>query len=202
MPAELKLISTWIFAFSIVLSVLVYVGKVNVYQVYFNWDLVLTKKQFWRIFTSLLYFGPLGLNVVLGLFGFRFLMSCEKNFFETRPLDFLLFIAFAMAAVLFYAYETLVLLPGGMFTTFFMFYWAKRSPEVNFFFFNIRVRASYFIYLISFKEIAQGSFDSLYVLLASHIYFLLHDVINLKYDTNLLKFPDEANKFVRNLLRN
>lgn len=45
-----------------------FMGLVSPLNLYYNFDLIVTKGQYWRIFSSFFFFGPVGLDFVLHLY--------------------------------------------------------------------------------------------------------------------------------------
>jgi Derlin-2/3 len=122
---------------SILITVLCFALNKNQWPEFFNleWNAVLTKFQFWRIPTSFLYLGPLGLNYILTIqFVWTYMAQLERlNYHE--PEQFLMMLLFG-ATTLMVGYFWLGFSPkflGHNLSTYLVYIWAKifEGTDVN-----------------------------------------------------------------------
>ena len=126
--------------------------------------------------------------------------SVEGSFFSGRPLDFLFFTVFGIFMFFIYALKYSTLFFGSMLASYFIYYDSKRTPDNRVFFIGIPfpVQHSYLPFIFLAMDFLNGaSFKSeLYAFAVSHLFYFIHDVINIKYDKSFLYLPDAANRFV------
>ena len=191
---------------SIIVSLLHYLQVVDAYQLYFNKDLIFHHKEIWRLFTSLFHFGPLGFNAIMHIFNFlQYSTSSESSYFTGKPADFLVFSLFGCICMWLYATVAPVIFLGHMFTSYFTYYWSKRSPDNVVFImqipFGINAPWVPFVFLTFniLNSSIKNSLPDLFGFAAAHLFFFIHDVINLKFGTKILVAPDSLNRVLLNM---
>ena len=200
---ELYHISTFYVLTAFIISFLSYIKVLDQYQLYCNYELIFQGHQYWRLFTSLLYFEELSTKSIAMLLTFaNYASSCEVLYFSTRPLDFIVFSIFAAASAMLTGWICGRVIFSMDFYFFFVCYKSKRAVDNQFAVFDIILSQSFLpFFIILLTWIAGDSIKSLVLIyLFSQLYFIVHDVINIKYGTHLLRCPESANKFLRKLL--
>jgi len=122
---------------SLALTLASFVLNKNVWPDLFNleWVAVVTKLQFWRPFTSFLFFGPLGLNYLLTIhFVWTYMAQLEKLNYK-KPEEFFVMMLFG-AVTLLAGYTLTGLSPkflGHNLSTFLVYVWARifEGTDVN-----------------------------------------------------------------------
>ncbi len=151
---------------------------------YYNYDLIVEKGQYWRLATSFLFFGSFSLDFLFHMyFVVRYCRLLEEGSYRSRPLDFIFMLLFGMCVML-------VLALGGnsIFTkikflghplAFMMVYVWARMPE------NLHVRMSllglfpfsapYLPWVLLLFSLLLGNpvETDLMGILVGHIYFFL-----------------------------
>jgi len=186
---------------SVGVSLLHYLQVVDAYQLYYNKDLIFQHHEYWRLFTSLFHHGPLGFNALIHILSFlQYATSSESLFFSGRPADFIIFSLFGSAAMWIFAAFTPIIFLGHIFTSYFTYYWCKRSPDNRVFLMNIPIGINgpyvplLFLGISILNTSLKQALPNLIGFGTAHIYFFLHDVINTKFNTRLFYAPDSINK--------
>lgn len=198
---------------SLVMSILLYLEVVDDYQLYFNFDLIIHNKEYWRLFTSLFHFGRLGLGSIFNVYLFlTYLTQLESLNYQGLPLDFICFIIFGSVFIWIFAIKFSLTFLGSILVDYVLYYWSKIFPDNRVLaLFFVPIPAGYIpIYHIVVVSIFNSSSPNffktqllpcIYCILISHIYFFLHDVINTKYDVPIFRFPIKLNRIINSLFQ-
>jgi hypothetical protein len=91
---------------SIGISALVSLDLVSPLKLYFNWPLIWSKREYWRLVTSLLFRGSLtSVHTFFDFFMFyRHSSWLERIEFGNKPADYIVFFFFGCVNLLFWAY--------------------------------------------------------------------------------------------------
>ena len=92
-----------------------------------DWKPVLTRMQIWRLFTSFLNFGPMGLGYIMTAHFVWTYMSTLERLNHNRPYDFWIMFVFGQLSML-VGYPLLKLSPGFLghnLSTFFVYIWSR-----------------------------------------------------------------------------
>ncbi len=91
---------------SIGISALVSLDLVSPLKLYFNWPLIWTKHEYWRLITCLVFRGSLSsAHTFFDFFMFyRHSSWLERGEFRNKPADYIVFFIFGCANLLFWAY--------------------------------------------------------------------------------------------------
>lgn len=188
------------YAALISIGIATYVGKFDYYSLYFNKDLIFQKHEYWRLFTSLFLFKPgrFG-NWVTNLSFLRYLYYLESSYFIKRQADFLLFIIYIVLICWLIGYISPITDFLDQFSFAILYYYTRKSPAV-FLVFLFAVSSYYlpFIFIVLSDDF-YSRISLVISFVAMHIYFFLHDVINLKYNTSFFQLPDFLNQFLYNV---
>jgi Derlin-2/3 len=78
-----------------------FLDVVSPLTLYYNYDLIVDKGQYWRLITSFLFFGSFSLDFLFHMyFVVRYCRLLEEGPYRSRPLDFVCMLLFGMAAML------------------------------------------------------------------------------------------------------
>ncbi|CAP22042.2 Protein CBG00586 [Caenorhabditis briggsae] len=73
----------------VLLTTAVHLEFVTPFHLYFNWELIVRKYQFWRLITSFCFFGSFGFSFLFNMiFTYRYCMMLEEGSFRGRRADF------------------------------------------------------------------------------------------------------------------
>ena len=154
-----------------------------------DWGAVLTKFQFWRPFTSFLFFGPLGLNYLLTIhFVWTYMAQLEKLNYK-KPEEFFVMMVFGALSLL-TGYTLTGLSPkflGHNLSTFLVYIWARifEGTDVNvmdLFFLKAELLPWFFSAQTLILE-GEVPFADLLGIVVGHLYHYLTK-------NNILKVPD------------
>lgn len=125
-------ITRTILLISVLLSLLVSLDICTPYKLYFNYQLIKTKGQYWRTFTSLFYYGELSAHTIFDFLLFYYYSSkLEREDFRNKPADFLMFLAFCCSSFLVIAtYWGLQFLSPCLSATI-LYIWTRRNPNMQ-----------------------------------------------------------------------
>ena len=201
-------ISLILISYALILSILVYIDKLDVYDFYFNPHLIIHEKQFWRLFTSPFFFGSFSIETIITtVFFVNYVQSIERDFFRSLPADYLIFILFGVVACWIFGLIYPSFFLGSAIISYFLYYFSKRFPDLLFLplFMPIPLPAPFWNFLFLIYYMITGNYYGLvthiYGFFAAQIYFYLHDVLHVKYELNLLRAPKFANDFLNRLFR-
>jgi Derlin-2/3 len=139
---EIPLISRLYLTLAFSCTAACYLDLVSPLTLYYNYDLILLKGQYWRLLSSFLFFGQFSLDFLFHMyFVVRYCRLLEDGKFRGRAADFLFMLIFGAALMLVLAvsinmFSTLKFL--GQPLSFMMVYVWARSPE------NVNVRMGLF----------------------------------------------------------
>ncbi|KAF9915289.1 hypothetical protein BX616_006502 [Lobosporangium transversale] len=156
-------------------------GFTNAFQLYFDYELVFYKHQFWRPITTFLYFGPLGLDFVFHMFFLvRYSRMLEEGSFYGRTMDYawMLFLsAFSLLCL-----SPFVAMPflGSPLAFTLVYIWSRRNPSIPLNFLGLFVFTAPYLpwVLLGFTLLLNSHFPTgdLMGIAVGHIYYFFEDV--------------------------
>ncbi|OHT14729.1 hypothetical protein TRFO_02986 [Tritrichomonas foetus] len=181
---------------SLALMVLSYIGTLQHYDIYFNKDRIIENHEFWRLFTSVFFFGSMGIYPVVSLTCFlQSIVTIESNFFIYRPADFLIFLLVGMISLwAFSCFQPVFFLGSGL-SAYMTYYSGKKAPDMVGIAFIIPIPMPFaylnllFLIMDFITKNTQSLFTHLVGYAAAHMYFYFHDVLSVRYNTNFLNAP-------------
>ncbi|KAH7832372.1 putative Serine/threonine-protein kinase [Monocercomonoides exilis] len=193
---------------SIVLSLLIYSGNLSLIDIFFHPVLVIEDKQYWRLFTSFLYHGEFGLNLIINLYFFsNMCSSLETNHFRNRTIDFAFFVFFIASVIVILSLiptneKSHPILAHSLSSAF--WYYSSKLPENRhgavMLFMLIQVPFSLVAWIqILFKIVSGESImDNLKGILAGHLFYYFERVLCDDYigGPNIGKALNSAKQFV------
>ncbi|XP_065568559.1 derlin-2-like [Artemia franciscana] len=167
---------------------------VTPFQLYFNPYLIFEKYQVWRVFTSFLFFGGLGFNLLFNMiFTYRYCRMLEENSFAGRTADFVFMLCFGGFFTVICAMFVNLLFLGHALTTMLVYVWSRRNPFVRMNFFGLLPFSAPYLpwVLVGFSLLLGNSVVvDLIGIAVGHVYFFLEDVFpNQPGGMRLLKTP-------------
>lgn len=192
-------ISRYLAFLSLFISLLLYFRIITTFQIYFNIDQILYNHEFWRPITSIFCFGPFGFESAFSLFKFIYYSAeIENILYKEKPADFIIFLIFGSVSIWICAAFIPAVYLGESFSFYFFYFWGKRIASNM----NWRMTLISPIWLslaLLFISFIKGGFNFVFPELigysSAHLYFFIHDVINLKYDKHFLCMSSESNSF-------
>lgn len=183
-------------------------------QLYFNWNLILHNREFWRLITSFLYFGNFSIDFIFHMFFIsRYSRMLEEGSFRGRTADYFWMImlgvvAFIIVIPIFTARSQFLFLSTPL--TFMLVYiWSRRNPQVRMSFLGIlNFNAPYLPWvLLGFTILLNNIWPAgdILGLIIGHIYYFLEDVypklFNLPMTYHMLGAPKFIKKAFDYLMR-
>ncbi|KAI8346527.1 Derlin [Mortierella sp. GBAus27b] len=156
-------------------------GFTNAFQLYYNYHLVFYQHEFWRLITTFLYFGPLGLDFVFHMFFLvRYSRMLEEGSFYGRTMDYawMLF----LSAVSLLCLSPFVVMPflGSPLAFTLVYIWSRRNPSIPLNFLGLFVFTAPYLpwVLLGFTLLLNSHFPKgdLMGIAVGHIYYFLEDV--------------------------
>ena len=184
---------------SVILTILTHLNVIDPTELYFNPEIIFKKHEYWRLFTSIFYCGPISISTILDILNIgRSCSYIEVRHFGAAPLDFILLSLFGIATFWFIGISNDELFFGSYFAEFFTYYFSKIAPNVQFLINLIPLKNKYIPLFYLFSDIFSRSLKSLkihlVVFFSAHMYFFIREVICLRYDVRLLHLPDWMNQ--------
>ena len=203
MEFKITHLSTILGILSVIIAILVYLHIIDPLQLYFNANLILHKHEYWRLFTSLFYYGPLNLNTLVSIYFFiRYISDVEGKEFSGRPADFILFFLIGASVAWYSGMHFASTFLGNFLSDYVFYYNCKKTPEQTMvlLFFPVPFKQGYFPYisLSLFYLLGQNIPQKALAYITSHIFFFIHDVLSLRYNKNFLRLSDKLNSTIQN----
>ncbi|KAK6510715.1 hypothetical protein TWF506_009818 [Arthrobotrys conoides] len=155
---------------------------VSPFQLFFSLPAVLSKRQYWRLITTFLYFGPLSVDFMFHMFFLaRYSRMLEETYFKGKTADFAWLLLYSCTCLLFCS-ATFVQMPflGSPLAFSIVYIWARRNPSVRLSFLGLFVfNAPYLPFvLLGFSLLINGNMpkDDALGIVIGHIYFFFMDI--------------------------
>jgi len=191
---------------SILLQLLVYLGALTKYDIYFNLNFIFNKFQVWRIFTNFLYFGDGGL---LTFFSLLMLYRCSKRLeehtFRNKIADYVYFLFLGITIMTVYGSFGGFTSLSRSFLTMLLYLWSRYNQNVVLLIFGfVPMKAPYITWFFILVDIMIGesiAYDVLGIAI-SHSFYFFHEVypkLPLSKGKQVLKTPTLLVKLIDSL---
>lgn len=108
------------------------VDIVSPFSLYFNWDLVFSQGQIWRLVTSYLFFGVFSVDFLFHMyFLVRYSRLLEEGDFRGRTANYVLMLVFGVLCISLVAVYTHVHFLGSALTFMMVYVWGRRNEDVK-----------------------------------------------------------------------
>jgi len=105
---------------------------VSPFSLYFNWDLVFSKGEVWRLVTSYLFFGAFSVDFLFHMyFLVRYSRLLEEGDFRGRTANYVLMLLFGVMCISLVAVYTHVHFLGSALTFMMVYVWGRRNEDVR-----------------------------------------------------------------------
>lgn len=178
---EIPLVSRCYLTAAFAITTACFLELVSPLTLYYNYDLVMTKGQYWRLFTSFLFFGTFSLDFVFHMyFVLRYCRLLEEGAFRGRTADFVGLIiygsVFMLIATTFFDMFTRIKFLGHPLTFMMVYLWSRdlENSHIHMSFLGIlQFTAPYLPWvLLSFSLLIGNPIEmDLLGILAGHIYY-------------------------------
>ncbi|VDO30788.1 hypothetical protein V3C99_001904 [Haemonchus contortus] len=150
------------------------------FHLYFNWDLIVKRYQFWRLITSFCFFGSFGFSFLFNMiFTYRYCMMLEEGSFRGRRADFVyMFLLGGILMIICGIFVQMVFL-GQAFTIMLVYIWSRRNPHIQMNFFGVlSFTAPYLPWVLLLFSLLLGNnaIVDFMGIACGHFYFFLEDV--------------------------
>ncbi|KAJ1770274.1 hypothetical protein LPJ74_003335 [Coemansia sp. RSA 1843] len=153
---------------------------VSPYQLFYNYNYAITRKQYWRVVTTFLYLGRLSLDWMLSVFFIvRNWRDLEEGSYLTRPADFAWMLMLMCAVLLAVSPYMGTLFLGNLLVTALTYVWSR---HYSYMFLNIMglftISASYFPWcMIGFSLLVENRwpFPELVAIGVGHLFWFLSE---------------------------
>ncbi|KAF3931469.1 Derlin-2 [Dactylella cylindrospora] len=155
---------------------------ISPFQLFFSVTAVFSKRQYWRLITAFLYFGPLSLDFMFHIFFMaRYSRMLEDTHFRGKTADYAWLILYCCSCLLFFS-AVFVQMPflGSPLAFSLVYIWSRRNPNVRLSFLGLFVfNAPYLPWvLLGFSLLLNGNMpkDDMLGIVVGHFYFFMMDI--------------------------
>ncbi|KAI2513364.1 Derlin-2/3 [Fragilaria crotonensis] len=156
------------------------VDLVSPFSLYFNWNLIFSEGQVWRLITTYLFFGVFSIDFLFHMyFLVRYCRLLEEGDFRGRTANFVVMISFGIVAMTLVASYTDVTFLGSALTFMMIYVWGRRNEDVKMSFLGLfTFHAPYLPYvMLGFSVLLGNSVKvDLIGIFVGHIYYFLEYV--------------------------
>jgi len=181
---------------SILIHFLAYVNFVTQFDVFFSFQLIFTKFQFWRLYTNLFYFGDEGIFVFFQLLMlYRCSKRLEEHTFRNKTADYIYFLLLGVVLMTCYGAIAGFTTHSRSFLTMLLYIWSRYNQNVVLLVFGfVPMKAPYITWFFVLFDILIGksiAADLLGIVLG-HAFYFFNDVypkLPLSKGKQFLKTP-------------
>ncbi|KAH6724771.1 Der1-like family-domain-containing protein [Leptodontidium sp. MPI-SDFR-AT-0119] len=177
---EMPLCTRWWTTAVVICSALVQCQIVTPFQLFYSFRTVFSKSQYWRIFTTFLYFGPLSLDLVFHVF---FLTRYSRLLEESSgrsPAYFSWLLLYSTTCLI--CISPLVSMPflGHPLSSTLVYIWSRRNPDTRLSFLGLLVFTAPYLpwVLMLFSLLVHGTIpkDEIMGVVIGHVWYFFNDV--------------------------
>lgn len=197
---------TKLYAFSAVtLSVLCSLKVLEINDVFYHPLVVKMNGEWYRLFTGLIFYGDFNVQSLVSLISFSKIASdIESVAFAGNSADFIIFLLFGAISNWIIASFTNQIIFSTILRSMVFYYYSKsfKDQTMRIQGLPFDIKGSFAPFIITALSLYEGGpknviFDVLGIVVG-HIYYFIHDVMQVRYGTSLLQAP----VFLRKLLNN
>jgi Derlin-2/3 len=188
---------------SIILSIISATHLASGLDYFYSPRMILEFKQYWRLFTSFLYFGDFSFQMLLRLFSFvQYSATLESKVFIGKPEDFIIFLVFGWIAFLTFGRLLCTPFLSDYLFSYVLYYWAKHFGDEHIRILtlpmDIPVQYMPVISLIIdfFQNGPRRCFSVMLSFIIAHLFFFIRDVVGIQYNKVLLRAPNWLQRVV------
>ena len=177
---EIPVISRLYFTGAFLTTAACAVDMISPYNLYFNWDLIFSQGQVWRLVTTYLFFGMFSVDFMFHMyFLVRYCRLLEEGDFRGRTANFLLFLIFGITMMTLVAPFVSVNFLGSSLTFMMVYVWGRRNTDVRMSFLGVfTFNAPYLPWVMLTFSVLLGNPVTMDVIgiLVGHTYYFLEYV--------------------------
>jgi len=178
-------------------------------KLYYNWKLIWTNMEWWRLITCLFFKGELSPHTIFDFYiCFRYMYSLETSCFRGKPAEFLTFITLGCSFFLVSAFFLGLQNMSGSLSAMMLYMWARKNPNIEMSFLDVFHFRSCFLPYFMFMMILLSGYDvtlDLLGMIAGHVYFFFEEVVPRVPETRsmrILKAPSWLTRLCETLRLN
>ncbi|KAI5272676.1 putative membrane protein [Aureobasidium subglaciale] len=127
---EMPVCTRWWTTATVVTGLLVQCHILTPFQLFYSFRAVFVRSQYWRLFTTFIYFGPLSLNLLFHIFFIqRYARMLEES--AVSQAHFTWMLAYAATTLLCLAPVVSVVFLGSILSSTLVYIWSRRHPDVQ-----------------------------------------------------------------------
>ncbi|THX32559.1 putative membrane protein, partial [Aureobasidium pullulans] len=127
---EMPVCTRWWTTATVVTGLLVQCHVLTPFQLFYSFRAVFVRSQYWRLFTTFIYFGPLSLNLLFHIFFIqRYARMLEES--AQSQAHFTWMLAYAATTLLCLAPLVSVVFLGSILSSTLVYIWSRRHPDVQ-----------------------------------------------------------------------
>eukprot|EP00978_Attheya_sp_CCMP212_P007411 scaffold17185_cov56-Attheya_sp.AAC.1 len=177
---EIPVISRLYFTGAFLTTAACAVDMISPYNLYFNWDLIFSQGQVWRLVTTYLFFGMFSVDFMFHMyFLVRYCRLLEEGDFRGRTANFLLFLIFGITMMTLVAPFVSVNFLGSSLTFMMVYVWGRRNTDVRMSFLGVfTFNAPYLPWVMLTFSVLLGNPVTMDVIgiMVGHTYYFLEYV--------------------------
>ncbi|OZJ05930.1 hypothetical protein BZG36_01209 [Bifiguratus adelaidae] len=165
-------------------SLAVQLRLVHPLQLYLNYDLIVYKRQYWRLLTNFLFFGKFSLDLLFHMFFLaRYSRMLEEGSFRNRSADyFWMLVLSSISLVILCVFVPFTDMPflGSPLAFTLVYVWSRRNPYIRLNFLGLFVFSAPWLpwVLLAFSLLIGSNFPTgdLMGIAVGHLYYFLEDI--------------------------
>lgn len=177
---EIPVISRLYFTGAFLTTAACAVDIISPFSLYFNWDLIFSKGQVWRLVTTYLFFGMFSIDFLFHMyFLVRYCRLLEEGDFRGRTANFVLMLAFGITMMTLVAPFVSVHFLGSSLTFMMVYVWGRRNEDVKMSFLGVfTFTAPYLPWVMLTFSVMLGNPVTMDIIgiLVGHTYYFLEYV--------------------------
>lgn len=170
-------------------------------DLYFDFNLMMKNQEYYRLITSLLYFGPAVPATLFSLLSFaNFASLIEVDLFGRKPAEFVVFLLYVSISSILSSVFTREVFFGPIITLTCLYYWTKHHGNMSMQIMGlpINIKAAYapFAYAAMnyYRQGFWGMIPNVIGIVLGHLYFYFHDVTNVRFGKKFIGAPKWLNQ--------
>lgn len=176
---EMPVCTRWWTTATVVTGVLVQCHIITPFQLFYSYRAVFHKSQYWRLFTTFIYFGPLSLNLLFHIFFIqRYARMLEESAASVAHFAWLMF--YATTTLLFIAPISSQAFLGTTLSSTLVYIWSRRNPDTRLSFLGLLTFKAPWLpwVLIAFNVVLHSHWpkDELCGIVVGHIWYFFNDI--------------------------
>ncbi|KAI5251813.1 putative membrane protein [Aureobasidium subglaciale] len=174
---EMPVCTRWWTTATVVTGLLVQCHILTPFQLFYSFRAVFVRSQYWRLFTTFIYFGPLSLNLLFHIFFIqRYARMLEES--AVSQAHFTWMLAYAATTLLCLAPVVSVVFLGSILSSTLVYIWSRRHPDVQLSFLGLFIFRAPFLpwVMIALSVVMHGQWpkDELCGVAVGHGELFLH----------------------------